>query len=81
MNKTSKRPMLTRAGKAFVRANKSVRKPRACLTRRSDGPIRMMRITLKMLGEKGKTSAEPEKKSKIIPLNLFLNNEFQREFL
>ena len=45
--------MFIRAGKAFVKAKRSVRKPRACLIKRNDGPIRMIRDTLKMVGENG----------------------------
>ena len=53
--------MFVRAGNAFVRANKRVLKPRACLTRRRDGPMRIIRTTLKMVGEKGNTMTESEK--------------------
>ena len=45
--------MFIRAGKAFLRANISVRKLCACLTKRNDGPMRVMRDTLKMVGENG----------------------------
>jgi hypothetical protein len=68
MNKTSKRPMFFRAGKAFVRANMRVRKLLACLIKRNDGPIRMIRDTLKMVGENGKTILLLLAFSKIIPL-------------
>ena len=53
MTKMSKKPMFAKYGKAFLRAKKSVRKPRACLTRRSAGPMRIIRTRLKILGEKG----------------------------
>ena len=58
MNKMSKKPMFTKAGMDFFKANKSVRKPRACLTRRRIGPIRSILATLKTEGKKGIESGE-----------------------
>ena len=66
--------MFIRAGKAFLRANMSVRKLCACLIKRNDGPIRVMRDTLKMVGENGKTILLLLTFSKIIPL--FLNKNY-----
>ena len=60
--------MLIRAGRLLVSVNKSVRKPRACLTRRSDGPIRMMRTILKMVGENGRAISLFVTMSKISPI-------------
>ena len=51
MNKTSKRVMFIRAGRLFVRVNKRVLKPRACLTSRMDGPMRIILATLNIEGE------------------------------
>ena len=62
--------MFVRAGNAFVRANKRVLKPRACLTSRRDGPMRIIRTTLKMVGENGNTMTESERICKIIPFKL-----------
>ena len=64
--------MLTRAGKALVSENRRVRKPRACFNKRNDGPMRMIRETLKIVGENGNVSLLLvffETNSKMIPLN------------